>query len=344
MDHVFYMRRALQLAANGLGTTYPNPLVGCVIVHKDTIIGEGWHRKAGLPHAEVVAMESVADTSLLRESTLYVNLEPCSHFGKTPPCADKIVEMGIPQVVICNADPNPLVAGNGIEKLKAAGTDVRVGICEAEGRELNRRFFTFHEKKRPYVILKWAESSDGFLSPVTKAQQAPVWISGTESRQLVHKWRSEETAILVGTQTAICDNPRLGVRDWQGKSPVRAVIDRRLEIPENAHLFDNQIKTLVFCEKINHRERENIAFEVVDFSRDIVPQILDTLYRHGLLSVIIEGGAKTLQSFIDGGVWDEARIFKGAVSLAGGTGAPSFRGNPVEIRPIGNDVLFIYRA
>lgn len=224
--HEFYMKRCIELAKNGLGTTYPNPLVGSVIVHDGKIIGEGWHKKAGEPHAEVNAVNSVKDKSLLKEATIYVSLEPCSHFGKTPPCCDLIIANKIPNVVVGTVDPFAKVAGNGIKKLIESGKNVTIGILEDECNELNKRFFTFHQKKRPYIILKWAETTDGFIAPISKEEKSPVWITNPYSRQLVHKWRTEEQAILVGTNTVLDDNPKLDARDFSGNNPVRIVLDK----------------------------------------------------------------------------------------------------------------------
>ena len=342
MHHELYMKRCLQLAENGLGTTYPNPLVGSVIVHKDTIIGEGWHRKSGEPHAEVNAVRSVKDQSLLKDATLYVNLEPCSHFGKTPPCSDLIVSLGIPQVVIGTVDPHAKVAGQGIERLRNAGVNVTVGILEQECLAINKRFFTFHNQKRPYIILKWAESADGFIAPLQKETQQPVWISGELSRQLVHKWRSEEQSILVGTQTVIDDNPKLNVRDWaRNNQPIRLVIDKSGRIPAQSHIFDNQQPTVVFSEKAVSSGKENIIFERLDFDKDIVPQLAKVLYSRGIQSIIVEGGRQTLQSFIDVGIWDEARIFVGDASLQKGISAPTLHRENATRYSVGHDELLI---
>src|SRR5690554_546144 len=238
------MSRCIQLAKNGLGATYPNPLVGSVIVHKDRIIGEGWHQMAGQPHAEVNALKSVADQELLKEATIYVNLEPCSHYGKTPPCSDLIIIKGIKRVVIGSSDPNPEVAGRGIKKLRDADCEVILGVRKEECDDLNKRFFTFHNKKRPYIFLKWAQTPDGFIAPEKKTRTTtnPVWITNEYSRQLVHKMRSEEMAILVGTNTVMEDNPSLTVREWAGKNPIRVVIDRTLKLPPNAAVFDGSAK------------------------------------------------------------------------------------------------------
>ncbi|BDU27645.1 bifunctional diaminohydroxyphosphoribosylaminopyrimidine deaminase/5-amino-6-(5-phosphoribosylamino)uracil reductase RibD [Flavobacterium sp. GSB-24] len=322
--HEKYIKRCIELAQNGLGTTYPNPMVGSVIVYENQIIGEGWHKKAGEPHAEVNAVRSVKDKSLLKKATIYVSLEPCSHFGKTPPCCDLIIANQIPNVVVGTVDPNEKVAGKGILKLIEAGANVTVGVLEDECNELNKRFFTFHQKKRPYIILKWAESQDGFLAPEKTISQdrKPIWITNTYSRQLVHKWRTEEQAILVGTQTAIDDNPKLNARDWSGNNPVRVVIDRENKIDENSFIFDDTVKTTIFSNENKKTSTTNTQFEVIDFSKNIIPEILDVLYKNQIQSIIIEGGRQTLQSFIDENIWDEARIFVGKQSFGNGTKAP----------------------
>lgn len=323
-SHQTYIHRCLELAQNGIGTTYPNPLVGSVIVHKDKIIGEGWHKKPGGSHAEVIAIEAVKDKNLLKESTLYVNLEPCSHFGKTPPCADLIIEYEIPKVVIGTIDPFAEVCGNGISKLKNAGVEVEFGFLEKECNELNKRFFTFHQKKRPYIILKWAQTQNGFIAPLHKDHNRPVWISNEFSRQLVHKWRSEEQAILVGTNTVLQDNPKLNTRDWKGENPARIILDRELKIPEDYSVYDNRSKTIFITEKHKISNQENLFFETTNFKNNLNSQILDILYKHKIQSVIIEGGAKILQSFIDDNLWDEARIFTSYLTLKKGIKAPDF--------------------
>lgn len=337
------MLRCLELAKNGLGTTYPNPMVGSVIVYDGKIIGEGWHKKAGEPHAEVNAVNSVKDTSLLKKSTIYVSLEPCSHFGKTPPCCDLIIENKIPNVVIGTVDPNIKVAGNGIKKLIEAGANVTVGVLESDCLELNKRFFSFHTKKSPFVILKWAESQDGFIAPLSKLDVKPVWITNEFSRQLVHKWRSEEQAVLVGTQTVMDDNPKLNVRDWTGNNPIRIVLDQNNRIPKDSHVFDHQQKTIVFNQSEKRFENENCIFEKIDFTRNIGIQIMDVLYKHSIQSVIIEGGRQTLQTFIDENFWDEARIFTGDTYFKTGIKAPVLeRKNSIK-KTIENDSLLIIR-
>lgn len=325
------MRRCIELAKSGLGTTYPNPLVGSVIVFEDKIIGEGWHQKSGLPHAEVNAVNSVKDKSLLKKATLYVNLEPCSHHGKTPPCCDLIITNQIQNVVIGTMDPNIKVAGQGIRNLIESGKNVTMGILEAECNELNKRFFTFHQKNRPYIVLKWAQSQDGFIAPQNKTSQEPVWLTNEFSRQLVHKWRSEEQAILVGTQTVVDDNPKLNVRDWSGNNPIRIVFDQRNRISKECHIFDSLVKTIV------------LSNDIIDFNGNVAKQTSDILFHNNIQSVIIEGGRQTLQTFIDAGLWDEARVFKGGINLGGGTKAPSLQSGYAKRACILNDELLIYK-
>ena len=341
--HEKYIRRCIELAKNGLGTTYPNPLVGSVIVHEGKIIGEGWHKKAGEAHAEVNAVHSVQDKSLLKKATIYVSLEPCSHFGKTPPCCDLIIKNKIPNVVIGTVDPNVKVAGNGIKKLVEAGINVTVGLLEDECNELNKRFFTFHEKKRPYIILKWAESQDGFIAPKEKSEKKPVWITNQYSRQLVHKWRTEEQAILVGTKTVIDDNPKLNARDWLGNNPIRVVLDQNNRIPKDSYVFDNKVKTILFSRSNQTIEKENGIFKYLDFEQNIVTQIIESLYQHQIQTVIIEGGRQTLQTFIDANLWDEARIFVGNMTLKTGTEAPKLGRSQFKKQAIGTDELLVSR-
>jgi diaminohydroxyphosphoribosylaminopyrimidine deaminase/5-amino-6-(5-phosphoribosylamino)uracil reductase len=337
------MSRCIALAKNGLGTTYPNPMVGSVIVYDGKIIGEGWHKKAGEPHAEVNAVNSVKDKSLLKKATIYVSLEPCSHFGKTPPCCDLIIKNKIPNVVIGTVDPNVKVAGNGIKKLIEAGIHVTIGILEDECNELNKRFFTFHQNKKPYIILKWAQSQDGFIAPLEKSEKKPVWITNTHSRQLVHKWRAEEQAILVGTQTVIDDNPKLNARDWSGNNPIRLVLDQNNRIPQDNAVFDNQIKTIVFTKSKNTINKENTIFEVIDFKQNIATQIVEVLFQHQIQSVIIEGGLQTLQTFIDANLWDEARIFTGKITFGKGIKAPVLPKTNSDKYTIEKDELTIMR-
>lgn len=338
-----YIRRCLELAKNGLPAAMPNPSVGAVIVYENKIIGEGYTSPYGGAHAEVNAVNSVKDKSLLKKSTIYVSLEPCSHYGKTPPCCDLIIENEIPNVVIGTVDPNIKVAGNGIKKLIEAGKNVKVGLLETESKELNKRFFTFHEKKRPYIILKWAETQDGFIAPISKDEQKPVWITNEFSLQLVHKWRSEEQAILVGTQTVIDDNPKLNVRDWTGKNPVRIVLDQNNRIPKDHFIFDNQVKTIILCQSITAIKNENCIFEVIDFKKNLIQQILSVLYKHQIQSVIIEGGRQILQTFIDENLWDEARIFVGKLNFGNGTKAPTIALKNSEKHLFGTDELILSR-
>lgn len=348
--HEKYLNRCLELAQNGLGTTYPNPLVGSVIVYEDQIIGEGWHKKAGEPHAEVNAINSVKDKSLLSKATIYVSLEPCSHFGKTPPCSDLIIENKIPNVVIGTVDPNERVAGKGIQKLLLAGHNVTIGVLDEKCLELNKRFFTFHQKKRPYIILKWAETADGFIAPhenlrkaINDDEQKPVWITNHYSRQLVHKWRTEEQGILVGTQTALDDNPSLNVRDWQGTNPVKIILDRQNRLPEDLAVFNSTSKTIILSETRKTFKNESCLSEVINFNGNLAQEICDALFRHNIQSVIIEGGARTLQTFIDANLWDEARIFKGKTTFVEGTQAPRLSGELVEKQNVLDDELLIFR-
>jgi len=344
-NHKKYMRRCLTLAKNGLGLTYPNPLVGSVIVFDDHIIGEGWHQRSGDPHAEVIAINSVRNKSILAESTIYVNLEPCSHHGKTPPCADLIVKMQIKNVVIGTIDYNNVVSGKGIAHLKESGCNVSVGVLESECKEINRRFFTYHKKKRPYVILKWAETKDGFLFPDNNSdkEKKPVWISNKYSQQLVHKWRTEEEAILVGTSTALHDNPSLSARKYFGKSPVRIAIDKDLKMPENYNFYDCSLQTIIFTRVKSQLEKKNLSFIKINFMKNTNMQILDYLFSVGIQSVIIEGGAKSLQSFIDLGLWDEARVFVGDNIFRFGIKSPHFKGVNKYKRNILNDGLTIFK-
>ena len=332
------MRRCIQLAKNGLGTTYPNPLVGSVIVYENKIIGEGWHRQSGMPHAEVNAINSVKNKQLLRNATIYINLEPCSHTGKTPPCANLIIEKQIKNVVIGCKDPNPKVAGNGIKLLKKSGLKVTCGILENECEHLNKRFFSFFLKKRPYIILKWAETLDGFISPNEKKEKKPVWISNKNSRQLVHQWRAEEQAILVGTQTVVEDNPSLNTRDWYGNSPICILMDKSLRISKDHKVYKNNSKTIVITEK-QSKNKKNQFFESINFNSSIANQIGAILYSHGIQSVIIEGGAQTLQTFIDENLWDEARVFSGPITFNNGTKAPIVSGTTLTTTKIKQDIL-----
>lgn len=338
------MQRCIQLAKNGLGTTYPNPLVGSVIVKNNRIIGEGWHQKVGMPHAEVNAFASLKEECSLEDATIYVSLEPCSHFGKTPPCADLIISKGIKKVVIGSTDPNPKVAGRGIKKLQHAGCEVITGVLEKECIELNKRFFTFHQKKRPYIILKWAQTSNGFIAPLRQSrnEKKPVWITNGFSRQLVHKMRSEEMAILVGTQTVLDDNPSLTVRDWSGENPIRMAIDRKLTLNSSYAIFDAEARTIVLNE-IESKSAGNIEYVKVDFSLNIPKQIGEVLFERNIQSLIVEGGAKTLQRFIEADLWDEAWVFTGPNNFDAGIAAPIFQGILVSKQNIKEDSLQIFK-
>lgn len=346
-EDYYFMTRAIQLAKNGLGTTAPNPAVGAVIVYDNKIIGEGYTSAYGGPHAEVNAIQSVTDTSLLKKSTLYVTLEPCSHFGKTPPCADLIIKYGIPKVVVGLLDPHEKVAGKGIQKLKDSGCEVLTGVLEKECREHHKRFLTFHIKKRPYIILKWAETSDGFIAPSKterKENPEPYWITNSNSRQMVHQWRAEEQGILVGTNTVLEDNPKLDVRHWDGKNPFRIVLDRSLKIEGNYTILDGSVPTLLLTEIADKSKYvAGIEYAVIDFSKDLAQKICSLLWEQNLTSVLIEGGSQTLQTFLDAKLWDEARIFTGNTSFNKGLKAPAFSGSLFDSKKIGVDTLKTYR-
>lgn len=338
----YFMNRCIQLAYNGLGSTFPNPLVGSVIVCQGKVIGEGWHQKAGNPHAEVNAINSVKNKELLKQSTLYVNLEPCSHYGKTPPCADLIVKHKIGRVVIGSVDPFAKVAGSGIKRLKENGCEVVVGVLENQCHQLNKRFFTFHQKSRPYIFLKWAETKDGFIAPLKKDKIAPEWITNSFSRQYVHKLRSQEQAILVGTNTILHDNPTLNTRHWFGNDPLRVVIDRNLKIPRDFSVWKTNQSTLFLTEEKIQQTDENISFAQIDFSQNLPRQICEILYQKQIQSLIVEGGKNVLQQFIDANLWDEAWIFVGNKIFKQGVKSPDFQyTNIKEIRNIREDKLII---
>lgn len=315
-----YIRRCIQLARNGMCNAAPNPMVGAVIVHNDRIIGEGYHARCGEGHAEVNAIRSVKDESLLQESTIYVSLEPCSHYGKTPPCADLIIRKGIPRVVVGCVDPFSLVSGRGIQKLKDAGIDVKVGVLEAECRQLIKRFVTFNTQQRPYITLKWAESADGFID-INREEGQPVVLSTPITSMYVHKQRAEHHAILVGRKTALLDNPSLTTRNWYGKNPVRLVIDKELTLPTSLKLFDGSAPTWIFTAQDKASTSQVIYFKL-DFSRSILPQILQKLYENKLQALLIEGGSQLLQSFIDEGLWDEIYTEHSAKVLENGVKEP----------------------
>jgi len=338
-----YMLRCIDLARNGKGRVAPNPMVGSIIVHNDTIIGEGFHEKFGGSHAEVNAINSVKDQSLLQESTLYVSLEPCSHSGKTPPCSDLLIEKKIKKVVIGSVDINSLVAGKGIEKLRRHGVDVVENVLENKCKELNKRFFTYHKYKRPFIILKWAQSRDGFIDVLRKAGSpiGPNWISNPISRMLVHKWRSNEQAILVGTNTVIFDNPGLDTRLWAGDSPLRMTIDKDLRIEKKAKLYDGSKPTTIFT-RLDAKNSRNLEFVKIDFSTNILPQILQYTFNLGIQSIIVEGGRQLLQSFIDNNLWDEARVFYGNKDFQAGIKAPNINSAIKTEEKILDDSLIVY--
>ncbi|REJ84801.1 MAG: bifunctional diaminohydroxyphosphoribosylaminopyrimidine deaminase/5-amino-6-(5-phosphoribosylamino)uracil reductase RibD [Bacteroidetes bacterium] len=342
MNHELYMRRCLDLAKTGMGNVAPNPMVGAVLVHENKIIGEGWHQKYGALHAEVNAINdalSKFDEYTLRNSVLYVNLEPCSHTGKTPPCSRLIIEKKIPHIVIACSDPNPLVAGKGIQDLKSAGAEVTIGVLEKEAHHLNRRFITYHTKGRPYIILKFAQSADGFIAS-EKPTEKNRWISNEYSRTLVHKWRSEEGAILVGSRTAMLDNPHLGVRNWTGRNPLRVLYDRKLKVPKEYKILDGSISTLVFNE-IKDEAIGQTEFIRLKTDSEHVKEILNSLQGRRIISLIVEGGSKTLQLFIESGLWDEARIFTSSININKGLKAPIVKGFVKEKLKVSDNTLEI---
>lgn len=338
------MRRCFELAQKGLGKVAPNPMVGAVVVHKGEIIGEGYHQLYGEAHAEPNAINSVKNQDLLKESTLYVNLEPCSHYGKTPPCSLLIIQKQIPRVVICNVDPYPEVAGRGIKMLQDKGVDVNWGILEAEGRELNKRFFTFHEKKRPYIFLKWAQSEDGFIdSDRTESSVPPIMFSTKETHELNHKMRAEEAAILVGTKTVLMDNPQLTNRMCEGENPTRIAIDRKGIISEEYRILNNAAPTLVFTE-VEKQNSEHTQYFKINFKQDILPQIMNELYSQKLNSLIIEGGATVLASFINANLWDEAKVEVAPIILKKGVISPTINsGYLTETQNWNPNKILIYK-
>jgi diaminohydroxyphosphoribosylaminopyrimidine deaminase/5-amino-6-(5-phosphoribosylamino)uracil reductase len=341
MLHITYMRRCFELAQLAKGYTAPNPMVGAVLVHEDTIIGEGYHQYYGADHAEVDCLKNVAepDRYLIPQSAMYVNLEPCAHFGLTPPCATRLVQERIKRVSIANTDPFEKVKGNGIGILLEGGVEVTTGMLEKEGAWLNRRFFCFHTKKRPYIILKWAQTSDRFMAPVQRTRHQ---ITGPESQQLVHKWRTEEGAIMVGTTTAINDNPRLTARLCEGRQPLRIALDRNLQLPNTHHLLDDAAPTWLINE-LEDNVSGNVRSIKLPFNDSLLPGILDQLWQAKILSVIIEGGAALLHSFISEGLWDEARIFTGPAALQNGIATPALTGGALAFSDlIGADQLNIF--
>lgn len=316
-------------------------MVGAVLVHDGRIIGEGWHKEYGGPHAEVNCLASVsdADKHLIQQSTMYVSLEPCAHYGKTPPCANRLVQEQVKEVIICNTDPHDKVAGKGVDILKEHNIAVTVGVMAEAGRWLNRRFFSIQERKRPYVILKWAQSADGYIAP---ADRSRYQLSTKHSQQLVHKWRTEEDSIMVGYTTALNDDPQLTTRLWQGKNPLRIVVDKNLQLPTTHKLFDAEAETWVLNNSKSGRE-DNIEYVQLGFNENVIPQLLDKLYTAGKQSLIVEGGTKLLQSFIDAGLWDEARVFATEAQLSKGIPAPALQDVVLaEQTPVGSDILHLY--
>ncbi|MBC7416931.1 MAG: bifunctional diaminohydroxyphosphoribosylaminopyrimidine deaminase/5-amino-6-(5-phosphoribosylamino)uracil reductase RibD [Pedobacter sp.] len=341
-----YMSRCLDLARLAIADVSPNPMVGCVIVLDDVIIGEGYHKKFGEAHAEPNAVQAVFErygeqaNEMLRQATVYVNLEPCAHFGKTPPCADLLVKHRVKKVVIGNRDPFSGVNGLGIDKLRSAGIEVVSNILEQECRALNIRFFTRIEKQRPYIILKWAETANGYFAPQDSTQS---WISGNLARRLTHKWRAEEDAILVGKNTALIDNPELNVRDWIGNNPIRLLIDKNLQVPTSNLLFNHVAKTVIFNElktevigNVHYIQMENMQF--------YLPQkICFQLYLMDIQSFIVEGGMNLLNQFLSANLWDEARIFRSKAAWKDGLRAPQLRADFVETLNVGEDEFSIYK-
>lgn len=337
-NHELFMQRCFDLALQGSGKVAPNPLVGAVIVYDGRIIGEGYHAQYGGPHAEVNAINSVekSDAALIQLSRLYVNLEPCSHTGKTPPCTNLIIEKKIPEIIIGMQDPNPLVAGKGIEQLKQAGCQVNTGVLQSAAAHLNRRFLIWMKKKRPYIILKWAQTMDGFIGK----ENREVSISHHYSNTLVHKWRSEEAAILVGTNTAMTDDPQLDSRHWNSINPVRMVLDRNLQLPDTLHLFDGSIPTVVFTaqQKTNTRQADYVT---INFEEAVIEQLLTKIYERNFQSVLVEGGQQLLQSFINSKLWDEARIIVAPELSGSGVPAPAVEAIPFSKEYLGHDELII---
>lgn len=330
-DHNYFMQKCIDLAKKGIGNVSPNPLVGSILVYNGKIVGKGYHDKYGNQHAEVNAINSIKDKSILKNSILYVNLEPCSHYGKNPPCSDFIIKHNIPKVIIGCVDTFSKVNGNGIKRLINSGVDINIGILENKCRELNKRFFTFHEKKRPYIILKWAETYDGFIAP--KKQIKPIRISSNRSKSLVHKWRAEEDSILIGRITAEMDNPILTVRNYhKGDNPIRIVIDKELKLPSNLNIFNSESKTLIFNNIKTDVNNSNI-FIKVSFN-NLINNILKELYKLNIQSLIVEGGTITLESFIKENLWDEARVFTSKKHLHDGVIAPIIDNSKLSVDKI----------
>ena len=340
MSPEYFMKRAIDLALLGRGRTAPNPMVGCVIEYKGEVIGEGWHKKSGSAHAEVNAFNSVIDESVLSEANVYVTLEPCSHFGKTPPCSDLIVSKNVNKVFIGSTDCNPIVAGSGFDKISSSGIQVVTGILEQECQNINVRYNTFHLESRPFVVLKWAQSADFYIDPrKSKNSEGQVSVSSPESKVLTHKFRNEEDAILVGTTAANIDNPSLTNRKWAGKSPLRIVIDKTLKLSSGLELFDDTHPTLVLTTK-SKAKTKNTTYLKLDFN-NLVIELLDYLSSINIQSLIVEGGAKTLQSFIDNELWDEARIYTSEKKFKGGTLSPNIKWTSRQEYSLGDNKLSV---
>lgn len=346
-NHELYMQRCLELAQIAAGNVSPNPLVGCVIVHEDSIVAEGYHTRFGAAHAEVEAIRRMPESILPSECTLYVNLEPCSHHGKTPPCANLIIEKGFKRVVAGMLDPNPAVSGRGFDALRKAGIEVISPVLATNCQFVNRRFITFQEKKRPHIILKWAESANGFLSPACIPGMEEVYederhITGLMIQKLVHKWRTQEDCILVGTQTALLDNPKLNTRAWPGREPVRAVIDRHLRLPESLHLFDNSQKTLVFNCLKNEVHNQTHWIQLSNNER-FFDELMQQLFLQGIQSVVVEGGTVILEKLIGQSLWDEAIVFRSNKVIHPGTPAPLIYGNCIQQSEVDTSTLSFYQ-
>jgi len=341
MSDETYMHRCIELALKGIRKVAPNPMVGCVIVHDGKIIGEGYHEAYGEAHAEVNAINQISDKKLLKQAKLYVSLEPCNHHGKTKPCSDLILKHEIPEVIIGVKDPNPKVGGKGIEKLENAGVKVKVNVLETLCFEVNKRFFTFFQKKRPYVILKWAQTRDGYLDKIRDEKEQKInWISAPETQTIVHKWRSEEQSILVGRNTIINDNPSLTVREYGGRNPIRIVVDSQLQISGSLNIYSKEAVTLVF-NRIKNEKTNNI--EYIKIKETSTKNILEKLYERGIQSVFVEGGSRTLQYFIIDNAWDEARVIVGQNTFNEGYKAPVINRIPIHTITFGKDTIHYFK-
>ena len=336
-DHAHWMERCLQLARLGASSAAPNPLVGCVLVQGDRLLAEGWHHRAGEPHAEVNCLRAFGEGPIPPDAFIYVNLEPCNHHGRTPPCTELIIERGVKHVVIAHVDPFPAVSGKGIERLRSAGVEVTVGIEEAHARWTNRRFLTSIEQGRPYIVLKWAQSADGFLDKHPRGERGVQPISDPATDVLVHRWRSEEQAILVGSRTVVNDDPRLDVRHVEGRSPLRVVIDRECKTPMSSHVYDGNTPTLLFTSRV--RRELPVEQFVLGLADDPIDHVLAELHRRSIRSVLVEGGAELLGHFMARGLWDEARVISAPVQFFSGTPAPRIGKMPVRSLASGPDVI-----